>query len=48
MKHPAKPVIVLGTNKIDRITSAVGALECQLTTQDWFSVWEASNGDCVP
>ena len=48
LKHPSNPVVVLGTNKIDRVTSAVGCLECQLSTEEWFSVWEASNGGCVP
>lgn len=48
MKHPTQPIPILGTGKIERIQSAIGATELQMTRQQWFRIWEASAGHEVP
>jgi predicted oxidoreductase len=48
LAHPAKVHPILGTNDIDRISSAVKAMDIKLTRQEWFAILEASNGKRVP
>jgi predicted oxidoreductase len=48
LRHPAKIIPVVGTQRPERIISAVGALSLKLDTQDWFEVWSASTGAPVP
>ncbi len=48
MKLPSKPFPVLGTGKIERIRSAVKALDLVMELQDWFELLEASQGKTVP
>jgi|JI8StandDraft_1071087.scaffolds.fasta_scaffold12272_2 predicted oxidoreductase len=42
--HPAKLIPVLGSNDIKHIQSAVGALEIQITKEDWFRILEVGRG----
>lgn len=50
LRHPTKPVIVLGTNKIDRLEGAAAVFEKQinLDRQQFYLIWEASKGHSVP
>lgn len=48
LKHPSKIVPVLGTGNIDRIRSAAGALDLELSRDQWFRIWSASTGHEVP
>ncbi|MBC8100401.1 MAG: aldo/keto reductase [Armatimonadetes bacterium] len=48
MQHPAKPLPVLGTGKLERIQAAVDAERLMLDKQQWFLIWEASMGQEVP
>lgn len=48
LKHPSKPVPVLGSGKLDRLTAAVRADRLDLTRQQWFRIWVASTGHNVP
>lgn len=48
LRHPAKIIPVLGTQRPERITSAARALSLTMDTQDWFAVWSASAGAPVP
>jgi predicted oxidoreductase len=48
LAHPSKPVVILGTNKIDRVVQATGSFSISLTNEQWFSIWEASMGKEVP
>lgn len=45
---PCQPVPLLGTSKLERIEDAVKGLSIQLTREQWYSIWEASNGAPVP
>lgn len=45
---PCKPHPILGTSKIERVADAVKALDIKLTREQWYNIWEASNGASVP
>lgn len=46
--HPAGVIPVLGTGKIERLNTAVSALDLQMSDEQWFAIWEASAGHEVP
>lgn len=48
LAHPARPVAVIGTGKLDRVQAAVEAESLTLDRQEWFEIWEASLGHEVP
>lgn len=48
LRHPSQPVVVLGTNKPERIKQATAALKIQLDEQDWYEIWSAATGEEVP
>lgn len=48
LKHPARFVPILGTGKIERVQSAAKSLELSMTRDQWFSLWESSNGRDIP
>lgn len=48
LRHPSKIVPVLGTGNIHRIRSAAGALDLELSRDQWFRIWSASVGHEVP
>lgn len=45
---PSQPVVVIGTNQINRIASAASAAMIQLDRQDWYGLWTAAAGQPVP
>lgn len=47
LRHPARIIPVLGTSKISRIDSALGALEIKLSREEWYRLWTASTGQEV-
>jgi len=48
LRHPVGIIPVLGTGKIERVRRAVKALDIQLSTEDWFRIYEAGLGHPVP
>lgn len=48
LKHPSGIIPVLGTGNTDRIRGAAGALDLQLSRDQWFRIWTASAGEEVP
>lgn len=48
LMHPAHPLPVMGTGKLDRLRGAVSALDVALTRQQWFRIWQAATGHEVP
>ncbi len=48
LAHPSKIIPIVGSGKIERINSAVKALEVELTTEQWYKIWVASTGHPVP
>ncbi|SHI32878.1 aldo/keto reductase [Aquimarina spongiae] len=47
LKHPSGILPIIGSTKINRIASAVKALQIEITDEEWFMIWEASNGEEV-
>lgn len=48
LKHPAKLLPIVGTNRVDHIKSAVNATSVNLSQQDWFRLYEAALGNQIP
>jgi predicted oxidoreductase len=48
LAHPASPLPILGTNKIERIQSAVKSSDIKLDREDWYALWEAAQGRQIP
>ena len=46
--HPAGIIPVLGTSKIERLTSAITNSGLRLEREEWFMLWAASAGHDVP
>jgi predicted oxidoreductase len=41
-RHPSKPIPITGSGRIDALREAVAALDVELTSEDWYRVWQAS------
>lgn len=48
LRHPARPLPILGTGKLERIKSAVKSLGIHLTREEWFMVLKSATGHDVP
>jgi len=48
LRHPSRPVAVLGTMNPVRITDLAAATHVELDRQEWFTILEASTGRAVP
>jgi len=47
MTHPSGILPVLGTSKLERVTTATKAVGVQLEREDWYDLWQASTGQEV-
>ncbi len=48
LRHPARPIPVLGSLKRERLASMAAALDIELERQQWFEILKASTGEDVP
>lgn len=48
LNHPAAPVAVIGTHKLERISSAAAAAKIKLEREDWYALWTAAQGRWIP
>ncbi|MDE1150688.1 MAG: aldo/keto reductase [Azospirillaceae bacterium] len=48
MRHPARPVPVLGTTRLERVRSYAQAAQVKMLRQQWFQILEAAQGHPVP
>ncbi|MEA1672993.1 aldo/keto reductase [Nitrospirillum sp. BR 11163] len=48
MRHPSRPVPVLGTTRLDRVHAYTQAAQLKMPRQHWFQILEASQGHEVP
>jgi predicted oxidoreductase len=48
LAHPVRFLPILGSGKMERIRSAVGAEALHLSREQWFAIWSASTGTPVP
>lgn len=44
LQHPSKPLPVIGTTKVARLSAAAQALNLSLSREEWFAVLEAARG----
>ncbi len=45
---PCQPLPIVGTQHITRVKTAIEGLQLTLTREQWYHIWEASNGAPVP
>ncbi|WP_281544631.1 aldo/keto reductase family oxidoreductase [Grimontia sp. SpTr1] len=48
IRHPSQPLPIVGSGKIERVESAVGAMSVELSREQWYRIWVASKGHGVP
>lgn len=48
LAHPAGPVPILGTHKLERLRAAAQAASIALEREDWYALWTASKGHSIP
>jgi predicted oxidoreductase len=48
LAHPARPLPIVGTNRIERIESATKSADIKLEREDWYALWEAAQGRQIP
>ena len=46
--HPAAPIPILGTQRVERIHQAAEALTVKLSRQEWYSLYQAGTGEQLP
>src|SRR5579883_655577 len=45
---PARPMVVVGTNRTERLRAAAAAASIRLERPDWYRLWEAAQGRRIP
>jgi predicted oxidoreductase len=45
---PCKALPIIGSGRIERVKSAISADKLRLDREQWYAIWEASTGYCVP
>jgi predicted oxidoreductase len=48
MAHPVAPVVIIGTQQVDRIRSLAAAVDVRLDRSEWYRVLVASRGVPLP
>ncbi|MGV3520614.1 aldo/keto reductase [Luteitalea sp.] len=48
LAHPSRPVVVIGTNRLERLQAAAQADHLVLEREDWYALWEAAQGRQIP
>jgi predicted oxidoreductase len=43
-RHPAKPLPIAGSRRIEALREAVAALDVEISAEEWYRVWRASTG----
>lgn len=48
LRHPSRPIPITGSQRAQALKEAISALQVEISAEDWYRVWEASAGHCVP
>jgi Predicted oxidoreductase len=48
LRHPSRPVPIVGSRRLAALQEAIAALGMVLTSEEWYRVWEAGAGHPVP
>ena len=46
--HPSRPLVILGTNRLERIAHAAEGAEVTLSREEWYALWTAAQGRRIP
>lgn len=46
--HPSRPLVILGTNRLERIAHAAEGAEVTLSREEWYALWTAAQGRRLP
>jgi len=48
LAHPAAPIPIIGTQRMERIAESAEALTVKLSRQEWYSLYQAGTGEQLP
>ena len=48
LRHPSRVIPIIGTGKPERIERAATSFDINISREEWFRIWAASNGRDVP
>jgi predicted oxidoreductase len=48
LRHPSRPIPVMGSRRIDALREALAALAVSLDRESWYALWQAGQGHEVP
>ncbi len=48
LAHPSRPIVLLGTQRMERVRESLAALRVRLSRRDWYAVMQASQGGPLP
>jgi predicted oxidoreductase len=48
LRHPSRPIPVMGSRRIDVLREALAALAVSLDRESWYALWQAGRGHEVP
>lgn len=48
LRHPSRPVPIIGTQSSERIRSAAAALRVELEREHWYELYQAGTGESLP
>jgi predicted oxidoreductase len=48
LRHPSRPVPIVGSRRLDALRDAISALPITLRPEEWYRIWEAGAGHPVP
>ncbi|HTT12469.1 MAG TPA: aldo/keto reductase [Burkholderiaceae bacterium] len=48
LRHPSRPMPVMGSRRVDVLREAVAALDLTLDRESWYALWQAGRGHEVP
>ena len=48
LRHPSRPIPVMGSRRIDALREALAGFAVELSREDWYALWQAGRGHEVP
>ena len=48
LRHPSRPIPVMGSRRVEALREALAALELSLDRESWYALWQAGRGHEVP
>lgn len=48
LRHPSRPLPITGSRRVSALREAIAALAVNLSSQEWYAIWEAGAGREIP